>query len=123
METRSKVFGGNKSLIKAMGAVICSSNTKKSQIFLHVRHRIVFSEIRIAFLERDYPESISNLRIFHFRYGDKTPKSITGRLFSILWIIIGITICSILTATLSSALTSVTVEKYDVIAGKKVKIP
>ena len=56
----------------------------------------------------------------NYRYGDKTPKSTIGRLFSVVWIIIGITICSILTATLSSALTNVTVEKYDVITGLKV---
>ncbi len=32
----------------------------------------------------------------------------------------GITVCSILTATLSSALMNVTVERYDVITGKTV---
>ena len=59
--------------------------------------------------------------MFH-RYGDKTPKSIIARLFAVVWIMVGITICSILTATLSSALTSVTVERYDVLAGMKVYI-
>ena len=34
---------------------------------------------------------------------------------------IGVTICSILIATLSSALTSVTVDKVGVVAGKKVQ--
>lgn len=53
-------------------------------------------------------------------YGDKTPKSIIARLFSVLWIMIGVTMCSILTATLSSALTSVTVERYDFTTGKTV---
>lgn len=59
---------------------------------------------------------------FLSRYGDKTPKSISGRLFSVVWIITGITVCSILTATLSSALTNVTVsvERYDVTTGKTV---
>ena len=39
-----------------------------------------------------------------------------------VWIITGITVCSILTATLSSALTNVTVsvERYDVTTGKTV---
>ena len=63
--------------------------------------------------------SVQNLINFH-RYGDKTPKSIKARLFSVLWIMIGITFCSILTATLSSALTNVTVERNDVLAAKKV---
>lgn len=63
--------------------------------------------------------SVQNLITFH-SYGDKTPKSIQARLFSVLWIMIGITFCSILTATLSSALTNVTVERYDVLAAKKV---
>ena len=56
------------------------------------------------------------------RYGDKTPKSVSGRLFSVVWIMTGITVCSILTATLSSALMNVTVaiERYDVIRGKTV---
>ncbi|KAM7434885.1 hypothetical protein ABFA07_015103 [Porites harrisoni] len=53
-------------------------------------------------------------------YGDKTPKSVAARLFAVGWIMIGVTICSILTATLSSALTSVTVESVGVIAGIKV---
>ncbi|KAJ7336664.1 hypothetical protein OS493_011885 [Desmophyllum pertusum] len=53
-------------------------------------------------------------------YGDKTPKSISGRLFAVVWIMIGITVCSILTATLSSALTSITVETYDLTTGKRI---
>ena len=53
-------------------------------------------------------------------YGDKTPKSATARLFSVVWIITGVTMCSILTATLSSALTSVTIERYDFTTGKTV---
>ena len=35
-------------------------------------------------------------------YGDKTPKSHAGRLFAIVWILIGITICSIFTASLTT---------------------
>ena len=35
-------------------------------------------------------------------YGDKTPKSVAGRLLSILWIIVGITSFSLITATLTS---------------------
>ena len=66
---------------------------------------------------------IKNFKCIIFRrYGDKTPKSVAARLFAVGWIMIGVTICSILTATLSSALTSVTVESVGVIAGIKVHI-
>ena len=39
----------------------------------------------------------------YLRYGDKTPRSIPGRCFGILWIIIGIVMMSVLTATLAAA--------------------
>ena len=48
----------------------------------------------------------------HHSYGDKTPKSLVAQLFSVIWIMIGITLCSMLTATLSSAFTNVTVDYY-----------
>ena len=35
-------------------------------------------------------------------YGDKAPKSIPARIFSIIWIIVGITSFSLITATLTS---------------------
>ena len=35
-------------------------------------------------------------------YGDKTPKSFCGRIFAIVWILIGIISCAILTASLTS---------------------
>ena len=54
------------------------------------------------------------------RYGDKAPKSTLARSFAVVWIIIGVTVCSVMTATLSSALTSVKIEKYDVTTGKRV---
>jgi len=66
--------------------------------------------------------NINNFECLIFRrYGDKTPRSVAARLFAVGWIMIGVTICSILTATLSSALTSVTVESVGVIAGIKVQ--
>ena len=39
-------------------------------------------------------------------YGDKSPTSVAGRLLSILWIIIGITSFSLITATLTSEIVS-----------------
>ncbi|XP_028415869.1 uncharacterized protein LOC114539440 [Dendronephthya gigantea] len=38
-------------------------------------------------------------------YGDRAPRTLLGRAFAICWIMIGICICSIFTATLTSALT------------------
>ena len=35
-------------------------------------------------------------------YGDKSPKSLQGRLFAVIWILLGITICSIFTGTLTT---------------------
>ncbi|XP_068707490.1 uncharacterized protein [Montipora foliosa] len=55
-------------------------------------------------------------------YGDKTPKSLMARLFSVIWIMIGITLCSMLTATLSSAFTNVTVDYYGVLSERKVGV-
>lgn len=43
-------------------------------------------------------------------YGDKTPRSVIGRLFSVLWIFVGITIVSFFTATITSAITIATVK-------------
>ena len=40
-------------------------------------------------------------------YGDKSPRSYFGRVFSILWILIGITICSLFTAALTNQINSI----------------
>ncbi len=42
---------------------------------------------------------------FRYSYGDKTPRSVPGRCFGILWITIGIVMMSVLTATLAAAFT------------------
>ncbi|XP_068712184.1 uncharacterized protein [Montipora foliosa] len=55
-------------------------------------------------------------------YGDKTPKTLMARFFSVIWIMIGITLCSMLTATLSSAFTNVTVDYYGVLSERKVGV-
>ena len=41
------------------------------------------------------------------RYGDKSPKGLLARIFAAVWMLVGITIISIYTATLTSALMSV----------------
>ena len=38
-------------------------------------------------------------------YGDKAPKSVLARLFSIVWIFIGITIFTLITAMLTAEIT------------------
>lgn len=56
-------------------------------------------------------------------YGDKAPKSITGRGFSIFWILAGITICSMFTAALTDVITSAgQTTKNQLLPGKKVNI-
>ena len=43
-------------------------------------------------------------------YGDKTPKSIVARLFSIIWIMLGLIAMAIFTANVTSALTAASLE-------------
>ncbi|XP_020629566.1 uncharacterized protein LOC110066669 [Orbicella faveolata] len=43
-------------------------------------------------------------------YGDRCPKSISGRLFAIFWILTGICMCSIFTAMLTTALTTISLD-------------
>ena len=42
--------------------------------------------------------------LFYLGYGDKTPKSPLTRLYSVAWILIGITICSLFTGTITTEL-------------------
>lgn len=53
-------------------------------------------------------------------YGDKTPKSIPGRLLTIVWIFIGITTFSMVTAMLSSEITKANTVSPPTISGAKV---
>ena len=39
-----------------------------------------------------------------FRYGDKTPRFIFGRLFGVLWILTGLVVIAMFTATTTGAL-------------------
>lgn len=54
-----------------------------------------------------------------FSYGDLTPKSILGRVFAMIWILIGMCIFSVFTATLTAALASVD-ESRNTISGRTV---
>ena len=47
------------------------------------------------------------LCLFHSRYGDKVPKGTIARIFAGFWMLVGITIISIYTASLTSVLMSV----------------
>ncbi|XP_001634830.2 uncharacterized protein LOC5514656 [Nematostella vectensis] len=55
-------------------------------------------------------------------YGDRAPKSHVGRVFGIVWITVGLAVCSFLTATLSSALTTTFVKQPESIMGKKIGV-
>lgn len=46
----------------------------------------------------------------YISYGDKSPKSIVARTFSIIWIMLGLIIMAIFTANVTSALTAVSLE-------------
>lgn len=41
-----------------------------------------------------------------FRYGDHAPKSLVAKLFAVLWIMLGITVFTMYTATLTTALSA-----------------
>ncbi|XP_066027656.1 uncharacterized protein [Pocillopora verrucosa] len=43
-------------------------------------------------------------------YGDRCPKTISGRLFAIVWILTGICMCSIFTAMLTTSLTTISLD-------------
>ena len=60
------------------------------------------------------------LIFYYFRYGDKAPKSLQGRVFGIFWITMGIAISGIFTASLTSALTSSLIEEEINLSGKMV---
>ncbi|XP_073256589.1 uncharacterized protein [Porites lutea] len=56
-------------------------------------------------------------------YGDKTPKSVVGRIFSIIWIQLGLVIMAIFMAHITSALTVLNLEMgLGSLAGKKVAV-
>lgn len=55
-----------------------------------------------------------------FRYGDRAPKSIAGRIFGIIWTLTGLVIISILIGAIASSLTTVTVEKEIMLYGTEV---
>ncbi len=45
---------------------------------------------------------------FVCRYGDKTARTRAGRVFAVIWVLIGLVISSLLIGTISSAFTSST---------------
>ena len=53
-------------------------------------------------------------------YGDKAPKSRTARVFSVVWILIGITVCSIFTASLTNIVTLAQEKQSSDMSGKKI---
>ena len=55
-----------------------------------------------------------------FSYGDKTPKFILGRVFGVLWILIGLVVIAMFTATATSAL-SISFSDLARLEGNKVK--
>ena len=71
------------------------------------------------------------LSIFHktvqrfdlIRYGDVTPKSLPGRVFAIIWVLVGAVVMSLFTATVISAMeTAVDGKKCTDIDGKEVNV-
>jgi hypothetical protein len=61
-----------------------------------------------------------NISVIFCSYGDRAPRTFPGRVFAICWIMIGICICSIFTATLTSALTMNSFDVHKTITRTKV---
>ena len=58
-----------------------------------------------------------------FRYGDVTPKSVPGRVFGIIWVLVGAVVMSLFTATIISDMqTAVDGTKCKDIEGKEVSV-
>ena len=55
-------------------------------------------------------------------YGDRAPRSILARSFAVGWILIGVCICSIFTATLTTSLTTISLDTKKSLPGSKVGI-
>eukprot|EP00794_Sanderia_malayensis_P019205 gene19205-21129_t len=56
-------------------------------------------------------------------YGDKAPKSQIGRLFSVIWITMGVVLVALFTASLTSAMTSALLSEKTKLDGKTIGIP
>ena len=66
-------------------------------------------------------DNISNsLLVSVYSYGDRFPQSVGGRLFAVVWILVGICLCSIFTAALTSSLTTLSMETKIALPGTKV---
>ena len=57
--------------------------------------------------------------LFRLRYGDKSPKSLPARIFSIVWILVGLIVMAIFSANVTSALTETKTSSF---ANKKVRL-
>ena len=57
-----------------------------------------------------------------YRYGDRSPSSICGKCFGIIWILAGIIILSIFTAAVTTALSSGADTDNDPLSGHKVHV-
>lgn len=53
-------------------------------------------------------------------YGDRCPQSVGGRLFAVFWILVGICVCSVFTASLTSSLTTLSLETKISLPGARV---
>ena len=54
------------------------------------------------------------------RYGDTTPRSIQARIFGLVWIVVGITILSVFTATVTTVLTQSSLISHNALHGIRV---
>ena len=58
--------------------------------------------------------------LFLTRYGDTTPRSVQARIYGLIWIVVGITILSVFTATVTTVLTQESLGDHHRILGRKV---
>lgn len=93
-------------------------------------------EVKLILIKKNQILLFSSLLFIHYlsftvsakcfnwhRYGDKTPKSISARIFSVIWILFGLIGMAIFTGNVTSALTALSLENGPgSLSGLKVKI-
>jgi hypothetical protein len=61
------------------------------------------------------------LRVFSYRYGDRSPRGYAARVFAILWVLVGLVVISITTGVITTSLTAITLSTDLQLYGAKVR--
>ena len=90
------------------------SYNSKSQDKLWYQHSQSLDKILFLFIP------CNQNSVFSTRYGDRAPRSFIARIFAFIWVLIGLVIISIFTATVTTSLTALSLSNDVTIYGKTV---